>query len=117
MNGNESLSQEEAAQAFAAIGSEPRLAVLLCLVRAGEGGLTVGEIGGRLAMPASTLAHHLRFLVAGGVVEQQRDGRAVVNRAAFNRVRDLANYLVDECCADVPAANDEEACVHEGAVS
>ena len=60
------LAIEEAAQGFAAVGSEPRLEVLLALVRAGHGGLTVGEIQERVGLPASTLAHHLRFLAAGG---------------------------------------------------
>jgi len=40
-----------AAQGFAAAGSEPRLAVLLALVRAGEAGLTVGEIQVRVGQP------------------------------------------------------------------
>ena len=42
------LSHVEAAQGFAAIGSEPRLEVLLALVRAGPEGLIVGDIQKRL---------------------------------------------------------------------
>ena len=94
------LSIEEAAQGFAAAGSEPRLAVLLALVRAGPAGLTVGEIQSRLGLPASTLAHHLRFLAAGGLIEQEKNGRAVHNRAAFDAIEDLATFLLCECCAD-----------------
>ena len=44
---------EEAAQGFAAIGSEARLAVVLALVRAGRAGLTVGDIQARTGMAAS----------------------------------------------------------------
>ena len=91
---------EEAAQGFAAVGSEPRLEVLLALVRAGEGGLTVGEVQERLGVPASTLAHHLRFLAAAGLIEQEKQGRAVVNRAAFERIEALAAFLLSECCAE-----------------
>jgi len=36
------IDLEQAALGFAAAGSEPRLEVLLALVRAGEDGLTVG---------------------------------------------------------------------------
>ena len=94
------LALEEAAQGFAAVGSEPRLDVLLTLVRAGTDGLTVGEIQERVGLPASTLAHHLRFLAAGGLIEQERQGRTVINRAAFERIEDLAGFLLRECCAD-----------------
>lgn len=94
------LALEEAAQGFAAVGSEPRLEVLLTLVRAGAGGLTVGDIQERVGLPASTLAHHLRFLAAGELIKQERQGRAVINLAAYERIEELAAFLLRECCAD-----------------
>ncbi len=94
------LGLEEAAQGFAAVGSEPRLEVLLTLVRAGPRGLTVGEIQRRLDIPASTLAHHLRFLAAAGLLDQEKRGRTIVNQAAFQRIEALADYLVRECCVE-----------------
>ena len=95
-----SLAIEEAAQAFSAVGSEPRLEVLLALVRSGPEGLSVGDIQDRLGIPPSTLAHHLRFLAASGLIDQERHGRTVLNRAAFCRIEALADYLLCECCAD-----------------
>ena len=94
------LEIEEAAQGFAAVGSEPRLLVLRMLVRAGTEGLTVSGIQERIALPASTLAHHLRFLAAGGLIEQERQGRVVVNRAAYDRIEALVAFLLEECCTD-----------------
>ena len=91
---------EQAAQGFAAVGSEPRLEVLLALVRAGYDGLTVGEIQERVGLPASTLAHHLRFLAAGGLIQQKKQGRSVINYAAFEHVEALAAFLLKECCTD-----------------
>ncbi|MEM7123919.1 MAG: metalloregulator ArsR/SmtB family transcription factor [Pseudomonadota bacterium] len=105
-----SIGIEEAAQGFAAVGSEPRLEVLLALVRAGHDGLTVGDIQSRLAIPASTLAHHLRFLAAAGVVTQEKQGRAIINRAAYDRLQILADFLLSECCQDaLRPANDKVA--------
>ena len=98
------LAVEEAAQGFSAVGSEPRLEVLRTLVRAGAGGLTVGEIQKRVALPASTLAHHLRFLAASALIEQERRGRAVISRAAYRRIEALAAFLLEECCADAGAS-------------
>ncbi len=94
------LALEEAAQGFAACGSEPRLTVLRLLVRAGDEGLTVGEVQERSGLPASTLAHHLGFLAAGGLVEQERRSRTVINRAAYTRLEALAAFLLEECCVD-----------------
>jgi len=94
------ISLEEAAQGFAAAGSEPRLEVLLTLVRAGYDGLSVGDIQERMAIPPSTLAHHLRFLAAAGLIVQEKQGRTVINRANFDQIEALAGFLLRECCAD-----------------
>jgi len=99
---------EQAAQGFAAMGSEARLKVLKTLIRAGAAGLTVGEIQDRTGIAPSTLAHHLRFLAAGGLVEQEKVGRTVINRACYDELRELARFILSECCADdrQRAAND-----------
>tara|TARA_S200000501_G_scaffold206440_1_gene194102 strand:+ start:450 stop:761 length:312 start_codon:yes stop_codon:yes gene_type:complete len=94
------MELEWAAKGFAAAGAEPRLEVLLDLVRAGPQGLTVGEIQERLNIPASTLAHHLRFLNSASLIDQEKDGRTVINRARFDYIEDLAKFLLKECCAD-----------------
>ncbi|MEX0953867.1 MAG: metalloregulator ArsR/SmtB family transcription factor [Rhizobiaceae bacterium] len=94
------IAIEEAAQGFAAIGSEARLQVLRVVVRAGDGGLSVGDIQARTGIPASTLAHHLRFLAAAGMIGQEKTGRTVINRAAYDHLRALAGYILNECCAD-----------------
>lgn len=94
------IEMEDAARGFAAAGSEPRLSVLLALVRAGEGGLTVGEVRDRVGMPASTLTHHLKFLAAAGLVDQERRGREIVSRAAYPRLQALADFLLRECCSE-----------------
>ena len=101
------MTLESATLGFAAVGSEPRLEVLQALVKAGPDGLTVGEIQQRLGFPASTLAHHLRFLSEGGLITQQKQGRAVINRADFENIASLAAFLLDECCVDAsyPEAN------------
>ena len=95
------LEVEEVAQAFAAMGSEARLEVVLTLVRAGQGGLSIGEIQTRTGMPASTLAHHLKFLASAGLIEQEKQGRSVVNRPCIARLETLAGYILNQCCADV----------------
>ena len=94
------MDMETAARGFSAMGSEARLAVLIDLVRAGEAGRTVGDIQGRSGVAPSTLAHHLKFLAAGGPIEQTRAGHATVNRAAFDELHALSDFILAECCAE-----------------
>lgn len=89
---------------FAALGAPVRLALLRALVRAGQPGMTVGALQERLAMPASTLSHHLRALMQAGVVAQRRDGRRLICTAEFDRIEGLAAFLTTECCADLGAS-------------
>lgn len=100
------LDPEEAAQGFAALGAESRLAVIRLLVRAGPEGMTVGALKDATGAAASTLSHHLRFLTQTGLVEQERRGRSIFCRADYDRIEALAAYLTTECCAD--AAVDED---------
>lgn len=96
------LSLEVAASTFAALGSEQRLAVLRTLVRAGEDGLSIGDLGQRAGVTGSTLTHHMKILAQAGLVTQQKHGRSIICAAvAFNEVRALSQFLLKECCADV----------------
>jgi DNA-binding transcriptional ArsR family regulator len=96
---------ERAAQGFAAMGSEARLEVLRALVRAGDEGLTIGDVRERTGIAPSTLAHHLKFLSGAELVTQQKDGRSVINRAAYTVLEQLAGYILNECCADTDQAH------------
>ena len=94
------MNWEQSGQGFSAMGSEARLQVFKALVRAGRSGMTVGKIQKASSMPASTLAHRLRFLAAGEVIHQEKIGRSVINRADFERLEQLAHFILCECCTD-----------------
>lgn len=89
------------ARALSALGHDARLSIFRLLVKAGEGGLRVGDIGTHLDMAPSTLAHHLSALVGAGLVLQERQGREVFNRADYPAMRELVTFLTHECCAGV----------------
>lgn len=91
---------ETAAKGFSAMGSEARLKVLRVLIRAGQPGLNVGEIQSRTGIAPSTLAHHLKALAEGGVIEQEKSGRSVINRASYETLERLAQFILAECCVD-----------------
>lgn len=105
-----SIDQKSAAQALSALGHEVRLHIYRLLVRAGDEGLSVGDIGTHLGVPGSTLAHHLSALVQAGLIVQERQGRTIYSRADYDQMQTLIGFLSEECCAGVsPLANDNVA--------
>jgi len=107
------MSEKTIAPAFAALGHEARLKIYRLLVKAGDEGLNIGDIGRVLGLPASTLSHHLGTLVQAGLVKQEKLGRETRNRADFDVMRDLVGFITDECCSGVDldvASEPERAC-------
>ncbi|RDC68531.1 ArsR family transcriptional regulator [Rhodovulum sp. 12E13] len=96
-------------RALAALGHDARLAIFRLLVKAGDEGLRVGDIGEHLGLAPSTLAHHLSTLTAAGLVVQERRGREVVNRVDYPAMHRLVGFLTSECCAGVTLTRDEDA--------
>lgn len=93
------------ASAFAALGSEQRLLVLRTLVRAGEEGMSIGELGKRSGVTGSTLTHHVKLLAHAGLVDQEKTGRTIRCAVSYTRARELSEYLLNECCADAERHN------------
>ena len=91
---------DEAAAVLAQLGNPARLAILRSLVRAGPEGLSVGAVGARVGLAPSTLAFHLRGLVAAGIVRQEKQGRVVMCRPCFAVLDEVTAFLRAECCAD-----------------
>ena len=91
---------DEAAARLEALGSPTRLKIYRALVRAGERGLPVGKLQVRVAVPASTLSHHLKTLMMVGLITQERDSTTLICRANYPVMRGLVDFLVAECCAD-----------------
>lgn len=94
------LNLQATAPILAELGNETRLAIVRLLVRAGEDGLTVGDIQRAIGVPGSTLSHHLARLRGVGLVSRRRAGSALWCRADFERIRATADFLIEECCAD-----------------
>lgn len=95
------MDEKTAAKSLSALGHEARLSVYRLLVKAGDSGLNVGEIGQHLVIPPSTLAHHLSALVDVGLVRQVRSGREIRNHANYDSMSDLVDFLTQECCVGV----------------
>jgi DNA-binding transcriptional ArsR family regulator len=96
------MDLERTARCLAELGNVARLRLFALLVRAGRDGLTISELRNALGMPASTLAHHLRGMVEGGLVTQQRQGREVRCRPEFKLIDAAWAHFRAECCKGAP---------------
>jgi ArsR family transcriptional regulator len=94
------MNLETAARQLEALGNPTRLRIYRTLVRAGHGGLAVGQVQDRVGLAASTLSHHLRKLIDHGLVRQERSGTSLICHAEYPAMTALVGYLADECCAD-----------------
>jgi DNA-binding transcriptional ArsR family regulator len=91
---------DDAAARLEALGNPTRLKIYRTLVRAGFAGMPVGRLQERLKIPASTLSHHIKALLAVGLISQVREGTTLVCHAEYDTMRGLVEFLVAECCAD-----------------
>ena len=94
-----------ASRAFSALGNAHRVAALRLLVQAGCDGLNVKALRERLALPPTTMNHHLRALADARLVVQERSGRELVSRANYHHIRELAGFLMEDCCRGVFGAS------------
>lgn len=100
---------EQTAARLDALGNPTRLALYRLLVRAGQPGLSVGEIQRKLDVPASTLSHHLKHLVMVGLVERAKNGTTHHCAANYDAMNEVLSFLANECCADAPDVSNDHA--------
>jgi DNA-binding transcriptional ArsR family regulator len=100
------MDTTEAANAMDALGAPVRLEIYRLLIRAGEPGMTITHIQQRTGIARSTLSHHLRRLIEGGLVSTEKSGVSLICRADYTAMSNLVGYLSDECC--VEEANERE---------
>jgi ArsR family transcriptional regulator, arsenate/arsenite/antimonite-responsive transcriptional repressor len=86
------------AECFSALGAEPRLQILRLLLSAHPEGLVAGEIQEELGIPASTLSYHLEKLKQVALVKVRRDSTFLWYRADTDALREVLNFLYEECC-------------------
>lgn len=102
------MNLEIAARQLEALGNPTRLQIYRTLVRAGFGGMSVGQVQDSVGLAASTLSHHLKRLVDRGLVRQDRSGTTLICHAEYPVMNALIGFLSDECC--MGEAGRDESC-------
>ena len=104
------MEEKDIIRALGALAHELRLRVFRMLVVAGPAGLTPGVIATQLDIPNATLSFHLKELMHAGLVTQEREGRSLIYRAAYEQMNAVLGFLTENCCKG-------QACLDPGANS
>ena len=94
------MKQDYITQTLSELGNETRLAIFRMLIKSGNDGATIGEIGKSLKVPPSTLGFHLRGLVSVGLVSQTKVGRSTYCHAEVDVLKRVLRSVEAECCED-----------------
>jgi ArsR family transcriptional regulator, arsenate/arsenite/antimonite-responsive transcriptional repressor len=87
---------------MSALAHEGRLEVFRLLVRAGADGMAAGEIARATGAKPNTLSTNLNILSGAALIASRRDGRSIIYTAAYEQMRDLLAFLMEDCCAGRP---------------
>ena len=85
-----------------ALAQATRLEVFRLLVRHEPAGLPAGDIARELAVPHNTMSSHLGILSRAGLVRSERRSRSIIYRADLTRFREVAAFLLRDCCGGHP---------------
>lgn len=111
-----------AAGSLSALAHEGRLKIFRLLVQAGPDGMAAGDIARATGTLPNTLSSNLNILNNARLVRSQRLGRSIIYTAAYDQMRELLAFLLEDCCggsAEICAplvAVASRACHAEGAI-
>lgn len=93
---------KDALSAFGALSQKTRLEVFRLLIRAGDAGMTAGEIGEALDVRQNTMSANLAVLLQSGLIRNEREGRSIRYFADLDGIRELLTFLMADCCGGHP---------------
>jgi ArsR family transcriptional regulator len=96
------MEMDGAVERFSALAQATRLAVFRLLIESEPSGLAAGEIARRLAVPHNTMSTHLSILARAKLISAERQSRSIVYRARLEAVREVAGFLLQDCCGGRP---------------
>lgn len=92
---------QQVAACLAELGHPKRLQIFKLLVSCGAQGIETGKIATQLAIPNSTLSHHLRKLADANLIKQSQVPPKIFCQANCHTLRLVINFLSKNCCEPV----------------
>lgn len=96
------MENAHAIDVFAALSQGTRLDAFRLIMNHEPHGLPAGEVARLLDVPQNTMSSHLAALARAGLISSERHSRSIIYRAELDRVREVASFLVSDCCGGRP---------------
>lgn len=96
------MDNTHAIDVFAALSQGTRLDAFRLIMDHEPRGLPAGEVARLLDVPQNTMSTHLAVLARAGLISSERHSRSIIYRAELDRVREVASFLVSDCCGGRP---------------
>lgn len=96
------MDKNHALGAFAALSQSTRLEVFRLLIKAGEAGMSAGDISETLDVRQNTMSANLSILTQSGLIRNKRQGRSIRYFADMDGMRGLLAFLMEDCCGGHP---------------
>ena len=96
------MELKNAAECFAALAQETRLAALHLLIKQGPAGVSAGELAQALGIAAPTMSFHLKELANSALITSRKEGRSVIYAADYGGLRTLIDFMMADCCQGDP---------------
>ena len=92
----------EAVRALSALAQTTRMETFRLLVSREPDGVPAGELARLVAVPQNTMSTHLAILARAGLARGDRHSRTITYRADLERFREVASFLINDCCGGRP---------------
>ncbi len=96
------METTNAIEVFAALAQPTRLEAFRLIMQHEPDGLPAGEVARLLDVPQNTMSSHLSILARAGLISAERQSRSIIYRTEIDRVREIASFLVNDCCGGRP---------------
>jgi len=88
----------QAIAALAALAQTTRMDAFRKLVEYEPNGIAAGELARLCEVPQNTMSSHLAILTRANLITAERQSRSIVYRANLDAFRDVALFLLQDCC-------------------
>jgi ArsR family transcriptional regulator len=96
------LDDKNAVGLLTALAQEHRLKIFRLLVRLGPTGMPAGEIASEVGISSTSTSFHLKELERSGLLTSTREGRFIRYAVNVDAMRQLLQFLTEDCCQGHP---------------
>lgn len=96
------MKDDDAVEMLSALAHQHRIRIFRLLVRAGPSGVPASVIAETVGVSPTGASFHLKELDRAGLIVATRQGRYIRYAISVDHMRQLLEYLTEDCCQGQP---------------